>query len=69
MPQKHIADRRRHNKEGRDNQPQVIIALAVTCDGMPVRPWVLPSDTADVTTRVWPGCGRSGSPRRRSDAD
>jgi hypothetical protein len=50
MPQKHNADRRRHNKKGRDNQPQVIIALAVTCDGMPVRSWVLPSDTADVAT-------------------
>jgi hypothetical protein len=27
----------------------VIIALAVTRDGMPVRSWVLPGDTADVT--------------------
>src|SRR3954470_14396923 len=42
--------RRGHNKEGRDNQPQVIIALAVTRDVMPVRSWVLPGDTADVTT-------------------
>jgi hypothetical protein len=42
--------RRGHNKEGRDNQPQVIIALAVTRDGMPVRSWILPGDTADVTT-------------------
>jgi hypothetical protein len=42
--------RRGHNKEGRDNQPQVIIALAVTRDGMPVRSWVLPGDTADVST-------------------
>jgi hypothetical protein len=42
--------RRGHNKAGRDNQPQVIIALAVTRDGMPVRSWVLPGDTADVTT-------------------
>jgi len=41
---------RGHNKEGRDNQPQVIIALAVTRDGMPVRSWVLPGNTADVTT-------------------
>lgn len=32
--------RRGHSKEGRDNQPQVIIALAVTRDGMPVRSWV-----------------------------
>ena len=42
--------RRGHSKEGRDNQPQVIIALAVTRDGMAVRSWVLPGDTADVTT-------------------
>jgi hypothetical protein len=41
---------RGHNKEGRDNQPQVIIALAVTRDGLPVRSWVLPGNTADVTT-------------------
>jgi hypothetical protein len=41
--------RRGHNKEGHDNQPQVIIALAVTRDGMPVRSWVLPGDTPDVT--------------------
>ena len=41
--------RRGHSKEGRDNQPQVIIALAVTRDGMPVRSWVLPGDTADVS--------------------
>jgi hypothetical protein len=42
--------RRGHNKEGRDNQPQVIVALAVTRDGMPVRSWILPGDTADVAT-------------------
>jgi hypothetical protein len=42
--------RRGHNKEGRDGYPQVIIAMAVTRDGMPVRSWVLPGDTADVTT-------------------
>jgi hypothetical protein len=28
----------------------VIIALSVSCDGMPVRSWVLPGDTADVAT-------------------
>jgi transposase len=28
----------------------VIIALAVTRDGMPVRSWILPGDTADVST-------------------
>ena len=42
--------KRGHSKEGRDNQPQVIIALAVTRDGMPVRSWVLPGNTADVMT-------------------
>jgi hypothetical protein len=42
--------RRGHSKEGRDTQPQVIVALAVTRDGMPVRSWVLPGDTADVAT-------------------
>jgi Transposase DDE domain len=42
--------RRGHNKEGRGSQPQVIVALAVTRDGMPVRSWVLPGDTADVIT-------------------
>jgi hypothetical protein len=41
--------KRGHSKEGRDNDPQVIVALAVTRDGMPVRSWVLPGDTADVT--------------------
>ncbi len=42
--------KRGHSKEGRDNDSQVIIALAVTRDGVPVRSWVLPGDTADVTT-------------------
>jgi hypothetical protein len=41
---------RGHSKEGRDNQPQVIIALAVTRGGMPVKSWVFPGNTADVTT-------------------
>ena len=30
--------------------PQVVIALAVTRDGIPVRSWVFPGNTADVTT-------------------
>jgi transposase len=41
---------RGHSKEGRDANPQVIIALAVTRDGMPVRSWVLPGNTVDVGT-------------------
>ena len=39
-----------HSKEGRNGNPQVVIAMAVTRDGMPVRSWVLPGNTADVTT-------------------
>jgi hypothetical protein len=42
--------RRGHSKEGRDNDPQVVIALAVTRDGVPVRSWVFPGNTPDVTT-------------------
>ena len=42
--------KRGHSKEGRDANPQVIIAMAVTRDGMPVRSWVLPGNTADVAT-------------------
>jgi transposase len=42
--------KRGHSKEGRDNDPQVIIALAVTREGVPVRSWVFPGNTPDVTT-------------------
>src|SRR5436305_4438535 len=42
--------RRGHGKEGRDNDPQVVIALAVSRDGVPVRSWVFPGATPDVTT-------------------
>jgi transposase len=38
------------NKEGRDSKPQVVVGLALTRDGLPVRSWVLPGNTADVTT-------------------
>lgn len=38
-----------HGKEGTWT-PQVVIALAVTRDGLPVRSWVFPGNTADVTT-------------------
>jgi hypothetical protein len=41
---------RGHSKDSHDADPQVVIALAVTRDGMPVRSWVLPGNTADVTT-------------------
>lgn len=42
--------RRGHAKDGPEGAPQVVIALAVTRDGMPVRSWVLPGNTADVAT-------------------
>jgi transposase len=39
-----------YSKEGRDGDPQVVIALAVTRDGVPVRSWVFPGNTVDATT-------------------
>jgi transposase len=47
-----IAARRKrgHNQEGRDGNPQVVVGLALTRDGLPVRSWVFPGNTADVTT-------------------
>jgi hypothetical protein len=41
---------RGHSKEGRDNDPQIVIALAVTRDGIPVRSWIFPGNTPDVAT-------------------
>lgn len=38
-----------HGKEG-GWAPQVVVALAVTREGIPVRSWVLPGNTADVST-------------------
>jgi transposase len=38
-----------HCKEGGWG-PQVVVALAVTREGLPVRSWVLPGNTTDVTT-------------------
>ena len=39
-----------HNKEGHDGTPQVVVGLALTRDGLPVRSWVFPGNTLDVTT-------------------
>jgi hypothetical protein len=36
--------------EGRDGNPPVVVGLALTRDGLPVRSWVFPGHTADVTT-------------------
>lgn len=37
-------------KNGRNDAPQIVIGLAVTRDGLPVRHWVFPGNTVDVTT-------------------
>ena len=42
--------KRGHSKNGRSDVPQLVVGLAVTRDGLPVRSWVFPGNTADVTT-------------------
>ena len=42
--------KRGHSKNGRGDAPQVVIGLAVTRDGFPVRHWVFPGNTVDVET-------------------
>ena len=42
--------KRGHAKNGRSDAPQVVIGLAVTRDGLPVRSWVFSGETGDVTT-------------------
>jgi len=39
-----------HSKDHRPDRPQIIIGLAVTKEGIPVRCWVLPGNTQDMTT-------------------
>jgi DDE family transposase len=38
-----------HSKDHRPDRPQVVIGLAVTRDGIPVRVWVWPGNTSDQT--------------------
>src|SRR6516164_1441034 len=38
-----------HSKDHRDDLPQIVIGMAVTRDGIPVRVWCWPGDTADST--------------------
>jgi hypothetical protein len=38
-----------HNKDHRDDLPQIIIGMAVTKDGIPIRCWVFSGNTADVS--------------------
>jgi hypothetical protein len=40
---------RGYNQEGRGKQPPVVVGLALTRDGLPVRSWVLPGTTVDAT--------------------
>src|ERR687895_397607 len=42
--------KRGKSKDGRDDAPQIVVGLAVTRDGFPVRHWVFPGNTVDVTT-------------------
>jgi Transposase DDE domain len=41
---------RGYSKGGRDHSPQVVVGLALTRDGLPVRSWVFPGNTVDATT-------------------
>ena len=38
------------SKNGRSDAPQIVIGLAVARDGLPVRHWIFPGNTVDVTT-------------------
>ena len=40
----------RPRTDGRDDAPQIVIGLAVTRDGFPVRHWIFPGNRVDVTT-------------------
>ena len=42
--------KRGHSKNGRTDAPQIVVGMAVTRDGLPVRSWVFPGNTGDVTT-------------------
>lgn len=42
--------KRGHSKNGRTDAPQIVVGLAVTRDGFPVRSWVFPGNTNDATT-------------------
>ena len=42
--------RRGYSKNGRSDAPQIVVGMAVTRDGLPVRSWVFPGNTSDVST-------------------
>jgi hypothetical protein len=45
-----VARKRGYSKNGRRDAPQIVIGLAVTREGFPVRHWVFPGNTVDVST-------------------
>lgn len=45
----HGLRKRGHSKDSRPDLPQVVIGMAVTTGGLPVKLWVWPGDTADTT--------------------
>lgn len=42
--------RRGHSKKRRPDLPQIVVALAVNREGLPIRHWVFPGNRADVST-------------------
>jgi Transposase DDE domain len=59
-PPEEDGDRRLgHSKDHRDDLPQVVIAMAVTRDGIPVRCWTFPGNTGDqkIIRKVKDGLG------------
>ncbi len=38
-----------HSKDSRPDLPQIVIALTVTGDGIPIRSWVWSGDTSDMS--------------------
>jgi transposase len=42
--------KRGHSKDSRPDLPQVVVGLAVTREGLPVKSWIFPGNTTDVTT-------------------
>lgn len=42
--------RRGHSKDYRPGSPQVVVGLAITRQGLPVKSWIWPGNTADVST-------------------
>ena len=42
--------KRGHSKNGRGDAPQIVVGLAVTRDGLPVRSWVFTGERNDITT-------------------